>query len=451
MFLVSGDLKYGKLENGEWTETESGKPYIILVLKNNNDNDADNNTIYIPAEDLVDVYTVTDTDTVDMTLTGLDIKYYILVDTEALIKLVNLIGGVEFDVPIDMDYDDSMQDLHIHLKKGYQTLTGEQAEQVVRFRHNNDGSSYPYEYGNEDYGRMKTQREFLKAVLKQTIKLGNVTKINKFIDIGSKYVKTNINIKDIKDYVPYVIDFKLNDLKTATLPGVSEKCNGVWVFINNQEETEILINEMFLTKDPEKIKEQEEGNLTIENETVVDEKDNDENEIVDTDITASDIKDEETVKSNGITIELINGASTKNQLAIVENLLTNAGKHSKLGELIAKSIIESIHVAIKKQVWITPNSQSNVLVLLNRYKLDINEFYDGLNQNKHDFILQLKIDSKIQENIAITSSILNLIDDFKKGIINKNTAYDLSFNLLEGCVGNTVNYLLLFWIEKFLG
>ena len=133
------------------------------------------------------------------------------------------------------------------------------------------------------------------------------------------------------------------------------------------------------------------------------------------------------------------------------NVITNAGKHSKLGEIIAKSIIESIHVAIKKQVWITPNSQSNVLVLLNRYKLDINEFYDGLNQNKHDFILQLKIDSKIQENIAITSSILNLIDDFKKGIINKNTAFDLSFNLLEGCVGNTVNYLLLFWIEKFLG
>ena len=133
-----------------------------------------------------------------------------------------------------------------------------------------------------------------------------------------------------------------------------------------------------------------------------------------------------------------------------DNSITNSGKHSKLGELIAKTIIESIHVAIKKQVWITYNSQSNVLVLLNRYKLDINEFYDSLNQNKHDFISQLKIDSKIQENIAITSSILNLMDDFKKGIINKKTAYDLSINILEGCVGNTINYLLLFWIEKFL-
>ncbi len=133
-----------------------------------------------------------------------------------------------------------------------------------------------------------------------------------------------------------------------------------------------------------------------------------------------------------------------------DNLITNAGKHSKLGELIGKSIVESIHVAIKKQVWITQTSQSNVLVLLNRYKLDINEFYDGLNQDKHRFISQLKIDSKIQENIAVTSSILNLMDDVKKGIVKKETAYNLSNSLLTYCVGNTVNCMLSFWIEKFL-
>jgi adenosylcobinamide amidohydrolase len=132
------------------------------------------------------------------------------------------------------------------------------------------------------------------------------------------------------------------------------------------------------------------------------------------------------------------------------NLITNANKHSKLGELIAKTVIESIHVAIKKQVWITQTSQSNVLVLLNRYKLDINEFYDSLNQDKHSFISRLKIDSKIQENIAITSSILNLMDDVKRGIIKKENAYDLSYFMLDSCVGDTVNYLLKFWIDKFL-
>ena len=132
------------------------------------------------------------------------------------------------------------------------------------------------------------------------------------------------------------------------------------------------------------------------------------------------------------------------------NLLTNAGKHSKLGELIAQTIIESIHVAIKKQVWITPNSQSNVLVLLNRYKLDINEFYDSLNQDKHDFISQLKFDSKIHENIAVTTSILNLIDDVGNGIISKEVAFELANSFLDYCIGDVVKKILAYWINHFL-
>ena len=102
------------------------------------------------------------------------------------------------------------------------------------------------------------------------------------------------------------------------------------------------------------------------------------------------------------------------------------------------------------EFWITPHSQSNVLVLLNRYKLDINQFYDSLNQDKYDFISRLKNDSKIQENIAVTSSILNLIDDVEKGIIKKEIAHGLSCKLLSYCRGNTVNCLLSFWIKKFL-
>lgn len=260
-------------------------------------------------------------------LTNIEIPYYIKVDTESLKALVDTIGGVNFDVPIDMDYDDNKQNLHIHLKAGYQLLDGDKAEQVVRFRHNNNGTSYSIEYGDNDYGRMKTQREFLKAVLQQTIKLGNVTKINDFIDIGSKYVTTNINIKDIKDYVPYIIDFNLSDLKTATLPGVSEKCNGVWVFLNNEEETENLINEMFLSiKKDEQAEENELSNNTTANEQneTVDNTKKEENTIVDTDIKVSELTKVE-VESNGIKVEIINGASTKNQLSKVENILTKAG------------------------------------------------------------------------------------------------------------------------------
>lgn len=179
-------------------------------------------------------------------ITGLDINYYILVDTEALIKLVNLIEGVYFDVPIDMNYDDDGQDLHIHLAKGYQKLTGEQVEQVVRFRHNNDGTSYPPDYGDEDYGRMKTQRNIIIEIAKQTIKLKNITEIKNILNIMKEDVKTNINFNNIIDYVPYAVNVDMSTIKTAQLPGLSENRRGYgWFFYHNEEETKKLVDELF--------------------------------------------------------------------------------------------------------------------------------------------------------------------------------------------------------------
>ncbi len=107
-----------------------------------------------------------------------------------------------------------------------------------------------------------------------------------------------------------------------------------------------------------------------------------------------------------------------------DDILTNAGKHSKLGELIANAVIEAIPKAISKQVWITSKSQSNALVRLNRYKLDINEFYDNLDCDKFEFIKQLRIDARKQVNVAITTSILNLIDDVENNLIEKKVAYE---------------------------
>ncbi len=178
-------------------------------------------------------------------ITGLNIKYYILVDTEALRKLVDYIGGVEFDVPIDMKYDDSAQDLHIDLKAGLQTLNGQQAEHVVRFRHNNNGSSYSYEYGNEDYGRMKTQRNLIIAVAKQTIKLKNVKEIKNIINIMKEDVITNIDFNKIKDFIPYAVNMNLDNIQTAQLPGKSEQRNGGWFFFHDDNETKTIVEKLF--------------------------------------------------------------------------------------------------------------------------------------------------------------------------------------------------------------
>lgn len=187
-------------------------------------------------------------DTVDAVneLTGLNINYYILVDTAALNKLVDIIGGLDFNVPMNMNYDDSSQDLHIHLKAGQQKLTGNQVEQLVRFRHNNDGSSYYRVYGvGEDFGRMRTQREVITALASQTLKFKNITEIFKIIDVLKSYVKTNIDLDGVKAYIPYAIDMNMDNLKTGQLPGHDGPSGGVYVFAPDLEATKELVDELF--------------------------------------------------------------------------------------------------------------------------------------------------------------------------------------------------------------
>ncbi len=178
-------------------------------------------------------------------LTGLDLQYYVVIDTQGLKDLVDAIGGVEFYVPMDMEYDDTSQDLHINLKEGMQKLNGDQAEQVLRFRHNNDGTTYPESYGTQDTGRMRTQRDFISALLKQTLKPSNILKIGEFIDIANKNIETNIPIDTLKDYIPYAVEFSTDNLRTATLPGEPKEMNGVWLYLTDDEEAQAMIAQYF--------------------------------------------------------------------------------------------------------------------------------------------------------------------------------------------------------------
>lgn len=239
-------------------------------------------------------------------ITGLDIKYYVVISNNALVQLVDEIGGVDFDVPINMDYDDSSQDLYIHLKKGQQKLTGEQAEGLVRFRKNNNGTSYPSEYGDNDLGRMRTQREFITQVAKQTIQLKNITKIGSFIDIVKQNVTTNIkNWSTIKDYIAYAVDFNTENIQTASIPGEANYCNKLSFFIYDKKETDKLIEELFA-----------EQNGTTE-ETTTTNTANETNTTNTTNTTSSKTNTENTstTKSNSkVKIELLNGSGNKNLL-----------------------------------------------------------------------------------------------------------------------------------------
>ena len=203
-------------------------------------------------------------------ITGLHITYYLVVSNNALVELVDAIGGVEFDVPIDMDYDDSSQDLYIHLDKGYQKLNGEQAEWLVRFRKNNNGTSYPSSYGDNDIGRMRTQREFLKTVAKQMIQIKNITKLKSFIDIFKQNVTTNItNWSLLKEYIPYLVDFNTENIQAESLPGAPANLGtyNLSFFVHNEKETKKLVEELFAEQNGTEESNEPISNTTFSNKT----------------------------------------------------------------------------------------------------------------------------------------------------------------------------------------
>ena len=295
-------------------------------------------------------------------LTGLDIKYYAIIKTEALIELVNAIGPIEYNVPINMDYDDVTQDLHIHLKAGVQQIDGKKAEHLLRFRHNNNGTSYPSEYGDNDIGRMRTQREFITAVISQTVKLENITKLGAILDVANRNLITNIDFKTLKDYLPYAVEFNTQNLKTASLPGTVpdlRKTNNVSIFVVDKEETQTLMQELFY-------KEEQEGENTAINNTG----DNT------TNVSTNTTKTKQKTKSE-IKIEILNGSGNSKTLQNAIDDLKNKGYNvtktgttnatSKTTIINKKEIQESTMQDIKTTIGVGTISESEV----NSSKVDI--------------------------------------------------------------------------------
>lgn len=179
-------------------------------------------------------------------ITGIEIDYHVLFKTKILRQVVDKIGGVTVDVPINMNYDDPYQNLYIHLKKGTQKLTGSQAEQFCRFRKNNDGSGYP----GGDVERTKAQQKFIKAFISELLKVDNVSKIPDLINIVLEGTKTNVTLNVAKEYIDDVIALKTDRITTNTLPGSARMGKSPLGYMTSYyyydaEKTKTMVDEMF--------------------------------------------------------------------------------------------------------------------------------------------------------------------------------------------------------------
>lgn len=181
------------------------------------------------------------------TMTGLPIHYSLTVNFDGFKEVIDALGGVDFNVPYNMNYDDPVQDLHIHLKAGPQHLDGQKAHDFVRFRHNNNGSA-PGEYVMGDEGRIYWQQKFIKELLRQKLTPQLLTKIDDVFEVVTKNVKTNYTMQDLLKHISLVEKIDLDQIGSHKLPGEAQWVGGVSWYVQDVEGTEKLIRDVFLPR-----------------------------------------------------------------------------------------------------------------------------------------------------------------------------------------------------------
>lgn len=141
---------------------------------------------------------------------SITIDRYVMMDLDGFSAIVDMVGGVDVDIPYRLQYSDPEQGLNIDLPAGLQHLDGEQAEQFVRFRKG---------YANQDLGRVNAQKLFLSAFFNKAQESLNVSKATQIAKELIKYVDTSMTVSDMAYFIRYGLELQAENIVTFTMPG----------------------------------------------------------------------------------------------------------------------------------------------------------------------------------------------------------------------------------------
>ena len=160
-------------------------------------------------------------------LCGFDADCCAVMDLETVKQAIDLMGGVYFDVPFDMDYEDAAQDLSIHIPAGYQCLNGEQCVQLCRYRKN---------YVNGDIDRISLQHDFLKAAARQFISLGSIPNLARVVQLAVSSVDSDLTAANIAYLLRCAIQCSADDIAFYTMPNRPADAGGLsYTFVVKDE------------------------------------------------------------------------------------------------------------------------------------------------------------------------------------------------------------------------
>lgn len=168
-------------------------------------------------------------------LIGFEVDCYAVLDIGDVIRAVDALGGVDFDVPMDLNYEDLTQDLRIHIAAGPQHLTGEQVMGVCRYRSG---------YFNGDLGRIEMQHQFLKACAQQFISLGSIPHIGEVVDILTDGLDTDLTAANMAFFLRQALLCDSEDVNFYTVPSLDATVHGLSYTVVNLDEWIPMVNEI---------------------------------------------------------------------------------------------------------------------------------------------------------------------------------------------------------------
>ena len=163
---------------------------------------------------------------------GLDIDYYVEINYDALVDIVDGMGGLKYKVPkgISIDHGD------VHIRPGINDMDGMDVLWYLRTRKI---------YDNGDLGRVNAQQEFLKAIVNELVKKSKEISMTALIETYFKDVKTNLPFSTMVEFANSMSNFSSDKFKTYTVPGEASMIDGISYYIPDYEATWDIVNKVF--------------------------------------------------------------------------------------------------------------------------------------------------------------------------------------------------------------
>jgi LCP family protein required for cell wall assembly len=160
----------------------------------------------------------------------LPVHYFACVNFRGFITLVDILGGVEMNVPPAMAAEKERG----FTKSGPQVLDGKQALEYVRFRHDSEG----------DLGRVRRQQELVLTLAKKTMQLSSIPKIPAILDTVGRNFSTDIPLTTMTILANKMLHVDLDQIKRGVIPGEGVRIDGLWYYRVNRLEMEQMLQEL---------------------------------------------------------------------------------------------------------------------------------------------------------------------------------------------------------------